>query len=474
MTVNGLMLALGGPLALAALPAAAAADLPALRVSGNSRFLVTTDGAPFFWLGDTAWWLRRLAPADVTYYMEHRARQGFSLIQVHPGYAVEDYAGNRAFLEDDPGRPNEAFWANMDAIVAAARDHGLYIALVPMWGQEYGEAFGADVAKARSFGVWIATRYAGLSHVLWIVSGEYDSINGFRLPISAEQKAVLNAVAEGLREVHHGTQLMTVHPGVARSSSVDFHAATWLDLNMLQSGHTISCAAWGLAENWELIAHDYGLTPAKPVLDGEPIYEDTPDAIWIERDINRPRADAHAVRTKAYWSVFTGACGHTYGHNDVYGFFAPAYPGQVVDIAEGPGQRGSWRAALDAPGGTQMRHVRALMESRPFGTGVPDPSLVVGESPAGPDHVAATRATDGSYAMLYVPRGQPLTVTLDHLCGDRLVAWWFDPRTGNALRALECQRRGEREFAPPTSGDDQDWVLVLDDAARGYPAPGSA
>ncbi len=106
-----------------------------IKGDAGGRHLVHEDGTRFFWLGDTAWngplWS---TPLEWDHYVRTRSRQGFNVIQVHPGYAVEDYAGNRAFLEDDPGRPNEPFWANMDALVAAARDHGLYIALVPMWG----------------------------------------------------------------------------------------------------------------------------------------------------------------------------------------------------------------------------------------------------------------------------------------------------------------------------------------------------
>jgi hypothetical protein len=49
------------------------------------------------------------------------------------------------------------------------------------------------------------------------------------------------------------------------------------------------------------------------------------------------------------------------------------------------------------------------------------------------------------------------------------VAWWFDPRNGEAQPAGEFPTNGSQEFAPPTDGD---WVLVLDDAERGYPAPG--
>jgi hypothetical protein len=447
-------------------------DLPPLKVSDNGHFLVTADGRPFFWLADTAWWIRRLPPDDVELYMAHRARQGFNVAQVHPGYDAADYGGNRPFVEDDPARPNEAFWRNTDSIVARAREHGLYVALVPMWGQEYGRAFGSDTARARQYGEWIGRRYAAQSHVLWIVSGEYDAINGFRLPISAEQKAVLMAVGEGLRNAHGGRQLMTIHPGAARTSSADFHNAAWLDFNMLQSGHVIDAEAYGMGENHMLIAHDYALSPPKPVLDGEPIYEDTPDGIWIQRDISRPRADGAAVRRKAYWAVCSGACGHTYGHNDVYGFFEPASPGQVEALSQGPGRRGSWRVALDAEGATGMKHVRALAECRPMLDRIPDASLVAGGQAGGLDHVAAARAADGSYAILYVPRGKPVAVALGTLKGSWVRAWWFDPRTGSASRAGTYAQRGEQEFTPPSSGDGQDWVLMLDDAAAGYPAPG--
>jgi hypothetical protein len=125
------------------------------------------------------------------------------------------------------------------------------------------------------------------------------------------------------------------------------------------------------------------LQPAKPVLDGEPIYEDTSDGVWARRDVSGPRADAGAVRRKAYWAVFAGACGHTYRHNDVYGFFEPARPGEVEGFSKGPGRRGSWKAALDAPGAVQMKYLRALLESRPLQCLVPDPALVAGDPQKG-------------------------------------------------------------------------------------------
>ena len=51
-------------------------------------------------------------------------------------------------------------------------------------------------------------------------------------------------------------------------------------------------------------------------------------------------------------------------------------------------------------------------------------------------------------------------------------------RTGNAIAAGEISARGERMFTPPANQVDaglgDDWVLVLDDASKGYPIPGGA
>jgi hypothetical protein len=447
-----------------------------LKVSNNGRFLVTEDNKPFFWLSDTAWMLRQLAPDDVNLYMSNRVGHGFNVIQVQCGYNVTNYAGEYPFINSDTDTPNEDFWSKMDMIVANARKQGLYIALVPMWGDEYGKAFGSDSAKARRFGNWLGNRYADRSHVLWIVSGEYDAINGFRLPINEVQRTVLNAMAHGLRDAHNGKQLMTIHPGVARTSSIDFHQEDWLDFNMLQSGHIIDCSAYKMPDTDSLISHDYALTPTKPVLDGEPMYEDTPDAVWTVRHVNGTRAEADTMRRKAYWAVFSGACGHTYGHNNVYGFFEPTFPGQMLTLQtnpSGPGQRGSWKIALDAPGATQMKHLRLLMELRPFYKCIPDPTLIVGDAGKGLDHIVTMRASDGSYGMIYLPTGKPVIVDLYKLAGEKFNSWWFDPRDGSVRLEGNFGRSIRQEFKPPVSKYGNDWILVLDDAEKNYKLPSS-
>ena len=55
-------------------------SLPRLQVCG--KYLCKEDGSPFFWLGDTGWWLMNLSDSEVSYYLAKRASQGFTGIQI--------------------------------------------------------------------------------------------------------------------------------------------------------------------------------------------------------------------------------------------------------------------------------------------------------------------------------------------------------------------------------------------------------
>ena len=115
---------------------------------------------------------------------------------------------------------------------------------------------------------------------------------------------------------------------------------------------------------------DYARTPVKPVLDGEPIYEDHPVSFDARRLGHSIASD---VRRPLYWNLFEGAFGHTYGHHSVWQMWAPGGP--PVNNPLMP-----WYEAIERPGAAQMQHGRALMESRPFLTRVPDPSIIVTSS----------------------------------------------------------------------------------------------
>src|SRR5438045_7068575 len=86
-----------------------------LKVSENGRYFVR-DGAPFFWLGDTAWSLvNRYSPSEAEEYLEHRRRQGFNVVHVMalfdggPGLTAPaaDGQAQLPFVDWNPATPNE-------------------------------------------------------------------------------------------------------------------------------------------------------------------------------------------------------------------------------------------------------------------------------------------------------------------------------------------------------------------------------
>lgn len=417
-----------------------------LRVSGNHRFLVYEDGEPFFYLGDTAWELfHRLDREDAALLLRDRAAKRFTVIQAvvlaeYEGLTVPNAYGHLPLLDDDPTRPNEAYFEHVDAIVAQAEALGLTIGMLPTWGDKWNKKWGVGPeiftpANALTYGRWLGARYAE-APIIWILGGDR--------PVESDlHREIIRAMAQGLDEGDGGAHLMSFHPNGGRTSSEWWQNGDWLDFNMLQSGHARN------RDNYTMIAADYARTPVKPCIDAEPGYEDHPSAF----DLNNGYLDDYDVRKALYWSLFSGACGHTYGCHDIW---------QMWQEGRKPATftRTPWKKALHLPGSGQVQHARALLESRPFLTRIPDQSLIVSDPGTGTHHVVATRDTDGSYAMLYLPSCKPVTVDLDKLSGTRVAVTWYDPRTGEARPAGEVPAGGHYEFTPPSVWPD--WVLVLD------------
>lgn len=446
---------------------AAWAEAPRLQISDNGRFLVHQNGSPFFYLGDTAWELfHRLDREQAELYLDDRAGKGFTVIQAVvlaelDGLNTPNPYGHTPLEENDPARPNEEYFEHVDFIVDAAAERGLVIGMLPTWGDKFNKKWGVGPEvftpeNARVYGQFLGRRYRDRP-IIWIMGGDR--------PIEEDRhKAITRAMAEGIREGDSGRQLMTYHPMGGQTSANWFHEDEWLDFNMLQSGHSRRDAP-----NYEMISRDYNRQPVKPCTDGEPRYENHP----IDWKPEKGWFDQFDVRKAAYWALFAGAHGHTYGSHDVWQMYEPGR--EPISSARTP-----WKESLGLPGASQMQYARRLLESRPYLSRIPDQDLIVGGQGDGGDRVQATRADDGSYALVYIPSGEPVTIDLEKLSGESLVAWWFSPRDGSAQQAGEFARQGQREFRPPSGGDASgdaqtdgpDWVLVLDDASREFPEPG--
>jgi hypothetical protein len=246
---------------------------------------------------------------------------------------------------------------------------------------------------------------------------------------------------------------MTYHTSGPGHVSDYLHEEAWLDFTSVQSSHG------DLVESWRFIEKHWNRQPIKPVIDLESSYPGALiPAAWLPGHMRaahpstKPSNDDHARRA-AYWAVFAGAFGHTYGHNSIWQMYAPPRK-PILDA------KPTWREALDAPSAAQLGHLRRLMESRPMLDRAPDQSLLVNGAGEGSAHRRAMRGRD--YAFIYSPDGAPFTVRLGSLAGEKIRASWFNPRTSAVEAIGEFPNTGERAFTPPQPGEGRDWVLVLD------------
>ncbi|MBO3804099.1 MAG: glycoside hydrolase family 140 protein [Candidatus Brockarchaeota archaeon] len=427
---------------------------------GDGRFLVTEEGEPFFYLGDTAWELfHRLRREEVDHYLRDRASKCFSVIQAvvlaeFEGLTVPNRYGEVPLIDNDPAKPNDRYFQHVDYVVEKASSLDMFVGMLPTWGDKVNKKWGTgpeifDPENALAYGEFLGRRYRD-GQVIWILGGDRPSE-------TERHREIWRAMAKGLRLGDGGGHLVTYHPAGGASSSQFFHDEAWLDFNMVQSGHSARDLA-----NYKMVERDYALKPVKPCMDGEARYEDHP----INWDPKNGWFDDHDVRQAAYWAVFAGAFGHTYGCHDVWQFFEPGRA--PVSHARTP-----WRRALGLPGASQMQHLRRLIESRPVTVRIPDQSILVSDFGETADHAQSTRAADGSYAFVYVPTGRPVGVRLERAFRNRVRASWYDPRNGKAESIGEFSNEA-RVFSPPSSGQAEDWVLVLDDSTKGFGTPGAS
>lgn len=440
-----------------------------LKVSSNKRFLVKEGGQPFFYLGDTAWELfHRLSREEANYYLTNRAAKGFTVIQAVilaelNGLKDPNPYGHLPLTDLDPTKPNEKYFEHVDYVIKKAEELGLFVALLPTWGgyvvKEKHFLYPIDPiftpANAAVYGKYLGNRYRNQPNIIWILGGD-------RVPEGYEE--IWQAMAKGIKEGDKGNHLISYHSSGYTSSSKWFHQTPWLDFNMIQSGHERRAN-----NNYDLVQADYNLSPAKPTFDGEPGYENAP----VGFDPANGVFNDFSIRQAAYWSVFSGAFGHTYGASEVWQMYSKERTPLVWAEKE-------WKEALDYPGSFQLRHLRNLIESRPFLTRIPDQRVILPPKGLSTDYIVATRdgtigKKDASYILAYTPTAKMLNINTSVIPGKKIKVWWYDPREGTAHPLGEYENKGT--FGPswnqrPWLYKGPDWVLVIDDASEKYPAPG--
>ena len=343
--------------------------------------------------------------------------------------------------------------------------------MLPTWGDKvFSEHPGAgpivfNKVNAAVFGEFLGSRYKD-KPIVWILGGDRNIAND-------EVLEIWRSMAAGIKKGDEGKHLISYHPRGWSSSSKTLHNKEWLDFNMYQSGHSKK-----FTEVYQFAENDRKLEPVKPFLEGEPAYEDIAVKFWEHMDFSNPEKervpkevldenglikdkthfkdgffDAYDVRFHAYWNFLAGACGYTYGNNAIWQMYKKGEGSAIPCLYD-------WRESMDRPGAFDLKYVRTLLEDR-FYKIVPDQSLISGDVGVGEDRILAAWSTDGSFALVYAAKGQPVSVHVERLKG-KVKARWFNPRNGEYKKIGKYKNSKVATFNPPSSGIENDWVLVLE------------
>ena len=425
-----------------------------LRIHPDRRHLTDETGRTVYLIGDTAWELFHcLNREEVLRYLDCRAEQRFNFIQcvilAERGGLTEPNAYGRLPLllgEDgmpDPERPDlggpYSYFDHAEFIVSAAEERGLYMGVLPTWGDKFNCLWGGGPEifapeNAFAYGRWLGGRMKHHDNLVWILGGDR--------PLTEEKHfAVVDAMAAGLKEGDGGKFLMTYHPMGGQSSSAYVHGRAWLDFNMFQSGH-----GWPTTPSHEMAAHDRSLVPVKPTMDGEQRYEDHPINFQPEKGY----FDAYDVRVTMWRNLFAGTAGDTYGHHAVWCMMRQ--PSRYFP--------GTWETALKRPGAESVRIAAAFTDENDAALFDPIGDAVLDNEP-GANSVAAVLVRGERRAHLLSPCGIPETLNPDRFPAAVRVSRAFRPADGEEIPCV-IREDGTYFFPDRPCGRGQDAVVTLE------------
>ena len=434
-----------------------------LKVSDNKRFLQQENGKPFFWLGETAWLLPSRSNRDeVDFFMNETQKNGYNVVQISTLHTLPamnvygDWALPDGFNFNNIDKKGEYnYWQHIDYIVERAKAKGMYIGIVCVWGNVVQQKQ-LSVEDAKKYGKFLAERYKKYPNIVWLIGGD---IRG------DVQPEVWQALATTIRTIDPD-HLMTFHPRGRTISTTWFNNDPWLDFNMFQSGHRRYGQRFGDGDypieenteedNWRFVERSLAEKPLKPVIDGEPSYEDIPHGL---HDFDERYWQAEDVRRYAYWSVFAGSFGHTYGHNSTMQMLRPGYQASF-------GAKKPWWEALHDPGCQQMKYLKKLVLTVPFFDRIPDQSVITNVNGVQYERVIATRGKD--YILVYNYTNRLTEIDLTKISGNKKKVWWFNPRNGK-IEFIDEFENGKHTFINDSGySAGNDWVLIVTDASKSY------
>jgi hypothetical protein len=423
-------------------PAPGAPAYP-LKISANGHQLVDQNNHPFLITGDAPHdLLCMLSPSDADYYFADRQNYGYNAAwveiltdpYVNCSSNGSTYDGIQPFTSTwDFTKPNPVYFARLDSYINLAAKHGITV-LLDSWETggltSYLVSQGATVAF--NYGAYLGNRYKNFPNIIWITGNDYTMSSG--------SDPVFAALMEGIRSADPN-HIQTIEYQPNQTALDNSTISLYAKMN--------SVYEYGVTypEMWR--AYNQSAGKAYPPYLLEAHYE-------LE-NVGGEYGSPLVVRKQGYWAMLAGGSGQMYGNHYSWTF------------------ESGWQQQIDSPGASQISIWKTFFESYRWYDLIPDQGHAIITSGYGTlgnnstsvgsnDYATASRLSDGSLVMAYIPMARTFTVNMAKLSGS-VTARWFDPTSGSyaTVSGSPFANTGSRQFTTPgnNAAGDPDWVLVL-------------
>jgi hypothetical protein len=422
-----------------------------VRVSPDGRYFVHEDGAPFFWMADTAWNGPLLSSTpEWNQYVKERARQKFTAIQwVTTQFRAApegDAQKQLAYTGTDKISINPLFFQRLDKRVEEMNKVGLLSVPVLLWAINGGgnpkinPGVSLPEDQAILLARYMVARWSG-DAVAWILGGDGD----YRGEKSEKWKRIGRAV---FQDIAHAP--VTMHPGGTQWIWKEFIEEKWFEFVGYQSGHgdddkTMKWITEGpLTQDWTKLPH-------RPFINLEPPYEN-----HLAYHSKKPHS-AENVRRAIYWSLLCApTAGVTYGGHGVWGWDDGTKPPTDHPTTGTPL---AWPKAMAMPAAEQMAHVVNFFETIEWWRLRPAPFVVVNNpgTQTAAKFIAGAKSDKKDLMVVYVPEDRTVEIKLDAMPPSPNVSW-INPRNGEKSPAVAVVTASTCQFPTPSEGD---WILFM-------------
>jgi hypothetical protein len=409
-----------------------------LSAAPGKHYLVDAQGVPYLMVGEAAWSLAvAVQLPDAISYFDQRAALGFNTALVNviehyysPSPPLNAY-GDAPFTATLPGStmpdfsaPNEAYFARLDALVAAAGERGIMLMLVPAYlGASSFEGWYAELeangaARAAAYGRFLGTRYASSPNIMWVGGADTNPLD----------PAPTDAMMSGILATDPG-HLATAHCNVGTPPPLIYGGQPWFKVDSVYTYPTITGPVWKAARA------EYTRSGWMPYMLIESPYE------------SEGIATPPSMRQDLYELLLDGGFGKVFGNGQVWRFGS------------------DWRKNMGTVGAADTARVTQTLGSVRWYDLAPDiaGTFLISGGGSGFKKNSAALTADGRLGAVYVPAVRLFTLDLSRMAGPA-TARWVDPTTGASTPVPGGPFSGLAAFAPTgnNAGGGSDWLLIVE------------